>query len=253
MSSRNSRRLVAALFALALASPLAAAPREDRVVTPFSAATPGAGLPEGWAAIEIRGVEKSTVYTLVNDAGTTVLRADADASASAVVYPIHFPAVDTLLGWRWKISHVLQTSDPTTKEGDDYPARVYVMFDYPLERLPLGDRIRLRLARAFYDPATPAAALCYVWDSRLPKETIIKSPYTARVRVIVANSGDERAGRWQTVTRDLAADFRRAFGEEPPPISAVALATDTDNTEARVTAWYGNIVLKKRAVTAPAK
>lgn len=45
-------------------------------------------------------------------------------------------------------------------------------------------------------------------------------------------------------------DFRRAFGEEPPAVSAVAVATDTDNTGEKATAWYGDIVLEKRAVIA---
>ena len=39
------------------------------------------------------------------------------------------------------------------------------------------------------------------------------------------------------------ADFRRAFGEEPGRLVAVALMTDTDNTQARAEAWYGPVEL----------
>ncbi|HEY9447967.1 MAG TPA: DUF3047 domain-containing protein, partial [Burkholderiales bacterium] len=109
----------------------------------------------------------------------------------------------------------------------------------------------LRLARALFDPEVPAAALCYVWDSRLPVGTILTSPYTSRVRIVVAESGTARVNTWTSVERDVEKDFRRAFGEEPPAISGVALATDTDNTREDATAWYGDIVLKKRTVTAP--
>jgi hypothetical protein len=54
------------------------------------------------------------------------------------------------------------------------------------------------------------------------------------------------------VERDVYRDFQVAFGEEPPAISALAVATDTAHTGAPVTAWYGDISLQKRAVSANA-
>ena len=48
--------------------------------------------------------------------------------------------------------------------------------------------------------------------------------------MIVVDSGDARAGTWQLHERDIVADYRAAFGEEPPPIVGIALMTDTDNT-----------------------
>lgn len=224
------------------------------LVGPFSAGRPGGPLPPGWHAADFKSDKERTSYALVDAGGITVLRAEAHASASGLTHAVAVPAdARPLLQWRWKIANVLKKSDPTTKEGDDYAARVYVMFDYPLERLPLAERLRLRLARALYDPDVPAAALCYVWDSRLPVGTILESPYTSRVRIVVAASGARHVNDWIAVERDVGEDFRRAFGEEPPAISGVALATDTDNTREDATAWYGDIVLKKRTVTAPAR
>jgi hypothetical protein len=251
MSCRNKRLVAAASAAFLAMGSVFAAGDAPTLVTAFSAASPGAALPAPWTRTPIRGVDRATEYALVDDGGTTVLRADAQASAAAVVHKLQAPAPAALLQWRWKVSGVLKSSDPATKEGDDYAARVYVMFDYPLEKLRFGDRMRLRLARVFFDPEVPAAALCYVWDSRLPAGTVLASPYTDRVRIIVVASGAKKAGRWQAVERDVRADFRRAFGEEPPPVSAVAVATDTDNTREKATAWYADIVLKKRAVIAP--
>lgn len=251
MSCRNKGRVAAAAAAFLAAGWVHAGGDEASLVAAFSAAPPGAALPAPWTRTPIRGVDRATGYALVNDAGTTVLRADAQSAASAVVHKLPAPIPAALLQWRWKVSGVLKTSNPATKQGDDYAARVYVMFDYPLEKLRFGDRMRVRLARAFFDPEVPAAALCYVWDARLPAGTVLASPYTDRVRIVVVASGAEQAGRWQTVERDVRADFRRAFGEEPPAVSAVAVATDTDNTGEKATAWYGDIVLKKRAVIAP--
>lgn len=253
MSCRGSGVAWAACAFAAMLGCALAATVAPPVLTPFSAAAPGDVLPPGWSRADIRGVERRTAYALVDELGVTVLRADAQASASAVVHRITMPAgAGPVLQWRWKVSNVLKSSNPATKEGDDYAARIYVTFDYPLEKLPLAERLRLTLARLFYDPDVPAAALCYVWDSRLRAGTVMASPYASRVRIIVAESGSEHVGQWRTVERDIGDDFRRAYGEEPPAISAVAVATDTDNTRERVTAWYGDIVLKKRGVNSPA-
>jgi hypothetical protein len=129
----------------------------------------------------------------------------------------------------------------TAKAGDDYAARIYVMFDYPLEKLPFGTRTKLRLAESIYGQKIPTAALNYVWDNRQPIGTIQPNTYTDRARMVVLQSGGARAGQWVTETRDLAADFRAAFGEEAPDAVAIALATDTDNTGESATAWYGDI------------
>jgi hypothetical protein len=45
------------------------------------------------------------------------------------------------------------------------------------------------------------------------------------------------------------ADYRAAFGEDPPPINGVAIMTDTDNTGESATAYYGDIVFKRDADT----
>jgi hypothetical protein len=49
--------------------------------------------------------------------------------------------------------------------------------------------------------------------------------------------------QWRDHRRDLAADFRLAFGEEPGPLQSIAVMTDTDNTGSSAQAWYGAITL----------
>ena len=56
----------------------------------------------------------------------------------------------------------------------------------------------------------------------------------------------EQLGRWRDYRRDVRADFVKAFGEEPGPLVAVALMTDTDNTGTRLQAWYGPLTLDLR-------
>ena len=83
--------------------------------------------------------------------------------------------------------------------------------------------------------------LCYVWDGKSIKGAATWSPYTDRVRIIVAESGEAHLNQWVTVRRNIVDDFRAAFGEDPPQVSGVAVATDTDNTGESVTAFYGDI------------
>ena len=74
---------------------------------------------------------------------------------------------------------------------------------------------------------------------------MITSRFTERIRMIVADSGVARLGSWQQVRRDLLEDFRRAYGEEPGPITGIGIMTDTDNTGAQAQSWYGDIALDK--------
>lgn len=223
---------------------------EDRVVAAvFSAAQPGTALPAGWAPLAVAGIKNRTQYTVVDDGGTTVVRAESRAAASGLSRPLRVnPAEFPWLRWRWKIDRLITNADIQTREGDDFPVRMYVMFDYPLEKLSFIERNKLRLARALFDPDLPAATLCYVWDGKAAVETIAPSAYSDRVRLIVVASGAARLGRWVDFERNVAADFRAAFGEAAPPIRAIAIATDTDNTGAYTTAYYGDISFYKQRV-----
>lgn len=230
---------------LPVAHAVAAAPD----VPAFSRMTPGEAV-TGWQALKPAPKANDTRYSLMADGGKVVLKAEADSSMSGLIYPVRVDVRQyPMLRWRWKVAAPLKNADMTQKTGDDYAARIYVMFDYPAEKLSFGTRTKLRLAEALYGQRIPTAALNYIWDNRQPVGTIQPNTYTDRARMIVVRSGALQAGQWITEIRDLAADFRAAFGEDPPDIVAVALATDTDNTGVRATAWYGDIEFLSHAGT----
>ena len=64
--------------------------------------------------------------------------------------------------------------------------------------------------------------------------------------MIEVESGSSKLNTWITEDRNVYEDYRRAFGEEPPMISGVAIMTDTDNTNESAEAYYGDIAFKKR-------
>jgi len=210
--------------------------------TPFSSGPQAAIAPPGWMLEPIPKAKRPTRYDLVPDDGVLVLRAYARDAAASLRHGLYAdPARTPLLRWRWRTDHVLDTADMTKRDGDDYAARLYVFFARDEETLSLKEKTLLKIGRARYGNALPTAALCYVWDNRQPVDTLQDNAYTGFVKMIVATSGTAEQGRWVRLQRDVAADYRRAFGTEPPRITGVAVAVDTDNTGETTTTWFGDI------------
>lgn len=59
--------------------------------------------------------------------------------------------------------------------------------------------------------------------------------------MIAVQSGEDQLGKWVEEQRDVIADYRRIFGEEPGNVDAVAIMTDSDDSRSKITAWYGDI------------
>jgi hypothetical protein len=235
--------LVAAL--LAGGAPAGTAPAVLEVGR-FSAETPGDGPPVDWKPLTFKKIERHTRYRLVPLDGDVVVEAVSTAGASGLtreirIDPHEFPIVE----WRWRVSNLLTKGDPTRKDGDDYPARLYITFAYDPGRLGFPDKAKYATAKLLYGTYPPHAGINYIWEGRVPKDTILPNAYTDRVRMVVVESGPGRLQQWVRVERNIVEDYRRAFGEEPPMISGVAIMTDTDNTGESVTAHYGDIRFRR--------
>ena len=210
----------------------------------FSRAAPGSPLPAGWQEQRLRSIDANR-YRLVAEQGQTMLKIESNRSASSVLHRLPPGARPARLAWRWRTDGWPSSSAAFgDKAGDDFSLRLYLMFDYPLDRVPTGQALALRMARALHDPTLPAATLCYVADPRVPAGTLMASPYTSRVQVMVIRSAPLSEAGWQE-DRDLEADFQRAFGSEygpgMAPVAAVALAADTDQSGSRVSAWFSDL------------
>ena len=213
----------------------------------FSSLVPGAPLPDWLGPITFGGRVKPNEFAFVEDEGRTALRVRSQGSSSGLaralrVDPVAFP----LLTWRWKTTRLLAKGGLGAKEADDFPVRLYVTFDLDPSTLSLGDRLRLGAARAIWGAHLPSAALCYVWDGQAAVDTLANNAYTDRVRMIVAESGASRLGRWVTHERNVAEDYRRAFGTAPPAVSSLIVSADTDNTGETAESWFGDIVFRAR-------
>lgn len=229
------------LLGLALAAALPAVPAVSLALR-FSVDAPGTALPTGWKTYRMSRHRPAAPVDLVDDDGRVVLHIDADHAAGAVAHRLDLPAA-TALTWRWKVDHSVARANTAHRSGDDAAARVYVFFAVPRKQLSWMQRLKLDVARHVLGHPMPTAALCYIWDNRHAVGSIAKSPFFSGVRTIVVESGNARAGTWRVEHRDLAADYRAAFGRAPPRISGIALASDTDNTRGKAQAWFGDLQL----------
>jgi hypothetical protein len=218
----------------------------DVSVPLFSALKPDQPLPKSFNFISLPKIKHNAV-TLVDDAvdnrHTTVLKVESDNSAGSIGIPLTATreAGNTTLEWRWKVNRKLEKADMSKKTGDDFAGRVYVFFDVPLDSLSFMERSKIRLARAVAGADVPTAALCYVWDNTHAVGHTQWSPYTNRVRKIVLQTGGANINKWVKEPRDVAADFKVAFGFDAPAITGVAVGNDTDNTDDNVTTWFGDV------------
>lgn len=146
----------------------------------------------------------------------------------------------------WAVDRLFAEADIGVAGQDDAPVRIVLAFDGDRSRLTPRARMQSELSRAVLGEEMPYATLTYVWCNTRPVGTVLVSPRTDRVRKMVVESGADRVGRWLEYERDVAQDFRTAFGEEPGPLIGIALMTDADNTGERINAWYGALQLTSR-------
>lgn len=229
-----SMALVAAVAALLL-SACASGPDEAAPVR-----GPDATL---WQPMLLPG-KSPTAYRWTEKDGRPAIRARAERSASMWRRTVDVPA-DRLgdVSFSWWVPALLSQASVAEVDREDAAARVVFAFDGDHARLPARTRAMFELAHALTGERPPYATLMYVFDAHAAPGTVVVNPRTDRIRKIVLDQAPEHLGRWRDHRRDLAADYRRAFGEAPGRLVAVGVMTDGDNTASRVEAWYGPIRL----------
>ena len=211
----------------------------------FSAGKEGPGLPDGWKPLVFKKVPQNTIYTLVKDSGVVVVKAVSAATASGLTKEVKIdPKEYPIVRWRWKVENLLKAGDVTKKEGDDYPARLYITFEYDPDKVSFGRKAKYKAGRLIFGDI-PIAALNYIWDAKAPQGLLIDNAFTDFARMIVVRSGSQGVGTWMEEERNIYEDYQKAFGGEPPMINGVAIMTDTDNTKESAVAYYGDIVFQK--------
>jgi hypothetical protein len=201
-----------------------------------------------WQPLLFPNISRHSTYNADRCDAGSCLQMASDNSASALVLRQPFNVYQfPKLAWRWKISNVYQKGDSSTKAGDDYPARLYVMFAYEPEHASLAKRIKYQMAKTLYGQYPPDSSISYIWDNRESQATVITNAYASEAKMIPVSAGPAKVNTWQEYTADIVQDYRRAFGQDPPPTATLAVMNDSDNTGEAAKSWIQYI----RILSAP--
>ena len=179
---------------------------------------------EGFAGWERKSFKGDTEYRLTRENDTTVVTAKSQGTASGLVKKVNFdPKKYRYLRWSWKILDTIPGGDEKTKAGDDYAARIYIVFS----------------GKYFWQ----TKAINYIWANQLNMGTSIANAYSSSAIMVAVQSGPSGTGQWHAEKRDIFTDYKNLFGSDPGQASAIAIMTDTDDTGESAIAWYGDITL----------
>ena len=198
-----------------------------------------------WEPLTFAKISRHSSYTIVPcETGSCLLMA-SDNSASGLVlkesFDVHrYPR----LSWRWKVSNVYRKGDSGTKEGDDYPARLYVLFIYEPEQASLAKKLRYQMAKTVYGRYPPDSSISYIWDNRDSGQQFIVNAYASEARMIAVSAGSGEVNTWKDYSVDILNDYRLAFGHDPPKTAKLAVMSDADNTRESARAWIDHIRLE---------
>lgn len=184
-----------------------------------------------------------TIYTFSHSDSTTmpftpnkeneepsgvIIRSTSNSSASGLVKKIRVDLQKTpWLHWQWKILALEQPpgtiESETTRPGDDFAARVYLIIDGGL---------------LFWK----TQAINYVWSRQQTHESTWPNPYAGRKAMMLAvRNHQDPIGIWVNEARNVRQDLRRIFGKDIRYIDAVAIMTDTDDAGGSTSAAYANL------------
>ena len=205
---------------------------------------PGTG---PWEALHFPKIEQHTRYEVIRGAQGPSLRSKSECAASGFVLSLDDMDLSETprLSWRWRIHRGLQIEDEQAKPGDDFAARVYVLFAYDPRRASFLERSARGVAKLLYGRDLPGEAINYVWASRTPVGEQWLNPFSDASHMVAlrTHSDAPEARIWHSEEVDLLADRGAMLGEPLPGIEAIAIMTDTDNSCTRASAEFADFRL----------
>lgn len=202
---------------------------------------------EQWDSLIFPKIETHSRYEIVEIDNNSFLKASSNASASGVVWQQVFNPFETpVFEWQWKIENVFNKGDASTKEGDDYPIRLYIIFEYDPDMAGLFESVMYESAKLFYGEYPPHSSLNYIWANKSHDKKIIPNAYTDKAMMFILQEGNIKAGKWVTEEINILEDYKKAFGEDPPEKASVAIMADSDNTGESGNAFINYIEIRSK-------
>lgn len=166
-------------------------------------------------------------FYIVEEDGNRALRVFSDGEAVHIMMENSDDGFDwnirelPKLAWDWRAHQLPENAREDDERMNDSGAALYVIF-----------KIEGLIIRR---PKT----IKYVYSSTLPVGSEVSY---GKLKVLVVTSALDGIGDWIHVERDVLADYRRLFNEDPPrkPLS-LRLWSDSDNTNTPAEADFDNI------------
>jgi hypothetical protein len=204
------------------------------------------GSPKGWKTATYFNTSP-TSYKAVKYRGKYVLKAEGIGTSSSLFKKVKAELNDyPIITWRWKISNVIKQAIETREERNDSAARVIVIFQSVPGEMPPWYQIENLIKGIIRGGEPLGPRIEYIWGNKIEKGRILDNPSAKYSKVIVLETGEKRANRWIREKRNLADDYKAAYGTDPNGIIALGIQTDTDQSNEGVTAYYGEISLSKK-------
>ncbi len=182
------------------------------------------GVPSGWEA-QTWGKASGLDLSVVLDEGSRVLHLASHNDRATITRDLHGRislARTPILRWRWKVIAAPTGGDARRRETADQAAQLYVTWPRP----PALLRSRI---------------IGYAWDTSAPAGSRFPSQKTGTVTYVILRSGTADLGRWVEERRDVRADFRAIYGEDPSDPGAITLSIDSNDTHSRAESLIGPI------------
>ncbi len=131
------------------------------------------------------------------------------------------PAQMPYLTWNWKVTQLPAGGDFRKPGTDDQAAQVLVAFE---------DR----------------RVLSYIWDTSAPKGAEQKAGFIPLIHVfaVVCESGGNNMNRWVTETRNVEADYQRAYGKPAPRVKGLRIQINSQHTGTVAESYFGEVAFR---------
>jgi hypothetical protein len=127
-----------------------------------------------------------------------------------------------VLTWKWKVTKLPEGGDFRKSKTDDQAAQLFIAF-------------------------TKTKSIVYIWDRSAPQGLTKDTPVPLmHVQVVVVQCGAAGTGMWITETRNMYEDYKKLFGEEPPPASGMRLQINSQHTGTSAESYFADVVFKKQ-------
>ena len=214
------------------------------VWTPGSLAVPGARAAAlatvSWKLVTFDDTPP-TEYSLRWEQDRTVVYARSDGGASGLVAELPGDLQPTAMSWRWRVDQCLENDQERVRAGDDFAARVFVLYGRERSWTPWG-WLRRRMVDNPFGNVVPKRIVNYVWASGGERGDVYPNPSFRNVATVVVESDCPH-------TRRMGQRAARAGGRLQPGAPRVDAERggrgpdDTDNTGGRAVTWYADITL----------